>query len=229
MKSRKLIQSLHALPATARMIISLVVATLIFLWARNMAGSVKWIAIWLGFALSNLFLLWLIIRTARPAEIQRIAKKEDTSRVIIFLLVVIASFVSLIAVIILLHALPEKNGLVYYTQVGLTVTAVISSWALIHTLFTFHYAHFFYSNNPAAAGDNTTNHGGLEFPGEPAPDYMDFAYFSFVVGMTFQVSDVQITSRAFRRLALLHGLLSFAFNTVIVALSINIIFGIIQR
>lgn len=71
--------------------------------------------------------------------------------------------------------------------------------------------------------------GGLAFPNDPEPDYLDFAYFSFVVGMTFQVSDVQITSSQIRRLALLHGLLSFGYNTVIVALSINIISGFIKK
>ena len=71
--------------------------------------------------------------------------------------------------------------------------------------------------------------GGLIFPNDEPPDYFDFAYFSFVIGMTWQVSDVQITSRRIRRIVLMHALLSFVYNTVILALSINIISGLIQR
>jgi uncharacterized membrane protein len=71
--------------------------------------------------------------------------------------------------------------------------------------------------------------GGLDFLNEKRPDYLDFAYFSFVIGMTFQVSDVTVSSSRIRRLVLLHGLISFLFNTIIVALSINIIAGMVQK
>jgi uncharacterized membrane protein len=106
----------------------------------------------------------------------------------------------------------------------MAVLAVIESWLLIHTVFTLRYAHVFYRLEQEA--DVEGSDGGLIFPGGDNPDYEDFAYFSFVIGMTCQVSDVNITSRFMRRLALLHGLLSFAFNTAILALSINIISGL---
>ena len=86
--------------------------------------------------------------------------------------------------------------------------------------FGLRYAHTFYGDPDGPAGPQQ-HAGGLDFPGGRLPDYMDFAYFSFVIGMTFQVSDVQITSREFRKLVLLHGMLSFGFNTVILALTIN--------
>ena len=88
-----------------------------------------------------------------------------------------------------------------------------------------HYAHAYYCDH---GDDNDGYEGsGLRFPGEKAPDFLDFAYFSFVIGMTFQVSDVEISSRRIRRLALVHGLLSFLFNTLILALSINLVSGLI--
>ena len=93
---------------------------------------------------------------------------------------------------------------------------------MLHTIFTLHYAHLYYSkttNEDAATA-------GLDFPKEKKPDYIDFAYFSFVIGMTFQVSDVQINSRIIRRTALAHGLLAFALNTFVVALTINLIAGL---
>jgi uncharacterized membrane protein len=112
----------------------------------------------------------------------------------------------------------DKKGL--SSHIVAACGTVLSSWILIHTIFALHYAHAFYrecDDDPESG-----NGSGLMFPGEEHPDYVDFAYFSFVIGMTFQVSDVQITSSRIRRLALVHGLLSFCFNTVILALAINI-------
>ncbi len=102
-------------------------------------------------------------------------------------------------------------------HVALVGVTLLVSWLVTHTLFALRYAHEFY----AAAPDQGID-GGLTFPGTPQPDYWDFAYFSIVLGMTFQVSDVQITSRKLRRLATLHGFVGFVFNTVIVALTVNI-------
>ena len=88
-----------------------------------------------------------------------------------------------------------------------------------------HYAHAYYSDEDE--DPNTSGVGGLEFPNEKEPDFLDFAYFSFVIGMTCQVSDVQISSPGIRRLALVHGLLSFLFNTVILALTVNLASGML--
>ncbi len=96
---------------------------------------------------------------------------------------------------------------------------MVLSWTLIHTVFAVHYAHSFYGDGPAPGPDDA---GGLLFPGnEQVPDFWDFFYFSLVLGMTCQVSDVQITGKHMRRLASVHGALSFFFNTVILALTIN--------
>ena len=103
--------------------------------------------------------------------------------------------------------------------------AVLASWLLIHTVFTLHYAHVFYRSKQEADVEGLG--GGLIFPGGDKPEYEDFAYFSFVVGMTCQVSDVNVTSCSMRRLTLLHGLLSFVFNTAILALTINILAGLL--
>lgn len=130
---------------------------------------------------------------------------------------------SLLAVILVIHehkALQNIGGLHFL----MAALAVIVSWLLIHTVFTLHYAHIFYRSEQEL--EIKGSGGGLIFPGERDPDYRDFAYFSFVIGMTCQVSDVNVTSHSMRLLALLHGLLSFAFNTMILALSINIISGL---
>ena len=108
-------------------------------------------------------------------------------------------------------------------RVILVAATLLVSWLMTHATFAFRYAHEYYQIDPGGAGIS----GGLEFPGERRPDYLDFMYFSLVLGMTFQVSDVQITGRKLRRLATVHGLLSFLFNTIILALTVNLAAGLL--
>jgi uncharacterized membrane protein len=108
-------------------------------------------------------------------------------------------------------------------HVILVAVTLFVSWLMLHTTFAFRYAHEYYQVEDTTEGIT----GGLEFPGERRPDYLDFLYFSLVLGMTFQVSDVQISARKFRRMASVHGLLSFLFNTVIVALTVNLAAGLL--
>ncbi len=129
--------------------------------------------------------------------------------------VVLASFVAVLGEFSGSKDLPSS---VRGFHVALVVYTLLASWLFTHIAFCFRYAHEYYSSS----SDSDIVDGGLEFPGEKSPDYLDFAYFSIVLGMTFQVSDVQITSRKLRRLAAAHGLLSFLFNTVIIALTVNI-------
>lgn len=102
-------------------------------------------------------------------------------------------------------------------HVTLAAITVASSWLLVHSVFTLRYAHLYYGDDRK----QTKHPGGLDFPHEPEPDYLDFAYFSFVIGMTSQVSDVAIGSKQMRRAALAHGVLSFLFNTIIIALTVS--------
>jgi uncharacterized membrane protein len=108
-------------------------------------------------------------------------------------------------------------------HVILVAVTLFVSWLMTHTTFALRFAHEYYQVDDEAAGIN----GGLIFPQETRPDYLDFLYFALVLGMTFQVSDVQITSRNFRRLATVHGLLSFLYNTVILALTVNLAAGLL--
>ena len=108
-------------------------------------------------------------------------------------------------------------------HVALVAVTLFVSWMMTQTTFAFRYAHEYYMIRRDTGG----YWEGLQFPGERHPDYLDFLYFSLVLGMTFQVSDVQITARKFRRLASVHGLLSFLFNTIILALTVNIAAGLV--
>lgn len=177
------------------------------------------IAAWDVFALCVLSLAWLTILTTPPDKLRKRAQQQDVSRTLIFIFIVIAACSSLFAVGFLLHANKVEHQPHLVLHLGLALLAVVAAWSLAHTVFGLRYAHTFYGDDNDPATQDYA--GGLEFPGGAQPDYMDFAYFSFVIGMTFQVSDVVVTSREMRQLVLLHGMLSFGFNTVILALAIN--------
>jgi uncharacterized membrane protein len=133
--------------------------------------------------------------------------------------VVIVSFVAVSSEFAAIKGGPaERRGL----EVALVAITLFLSWLVTHVTFALRYAHEFYARD--LGGPDVDR--GLDFPGEKEPDYLDFLYFALVLGMTFQVSDVQITSRMLRRVATLHGLISFLFNTVIVAFTVNIAAGL---
>ena len=140
----------------------------------------------------------------------------------IFALTLAAVIFSLVAVLGEYSTLQEAKGAIRNLHLVLVAVTLVASWLMVHTTFALRYAHEFYSHDIRADAFD----GGLEFPKETSPDYLDFMYFALVLGMTFQVSDVQITSRKMRRLATLHGLLSFLFSTVIIALTVNLAAGL---
>lgn len=208
--------------ARHRLVVSLFTAGLVWFSLRGrVQPSTQSIATWDVFALCILLLAWLTIITTPLHKLRARAQEQDVSRTVIFVFVVMAACAGLFAVGLLFFT---NKGVVqrphFYFHLLMSLVAVISSWMLVHTVFGLRYAHTFYGDPDGPEGPQP-HAGGLEFPGGRLPDYMDFAYFSFVIGMTFQVSDVQITSREFRKLVLLHGMLSFGFNTVILALTIN--------
>lgn len=212
-----------------RLTIGLIAAVTIFFVniSHNSIVSLLMMA-WATFATTFVILSWIVIALYHPSDVKQQAKTEDTQGSVIFLLVLAAAVCSLIGIFLLLKTDPSASSHTSKTQIFLSFGSVFSSWMLIHTLFTLRYAHLFYASLSKNKDVNSTTHG-LDFPGDELPDYLDFAYFSFVIGMTFQVSDIEITSKRIRRLALLHGCLSFLYNTIILALSINIISGIISN
>jgi uncharacterized membrane protein len=141
---------------------------------------------------------------------------------VILAIIVAGAGASLVAIGFTLQREAHETAATLAARLALAGLTVAASWTVTHTLFALHYAHHYYGDGPAPGDDDR---GGLAFPGDGLPDYWDFLYFSFVVGMTCQVSDVQVTSRAMRRMTLIHSVLSFFFNTVILALSVNLLAG----
>ena len=208
--------------ARHRMVISLAFATAVWLALRGrVQSSTQCIMTWDVFALSVLGLAWLTILTTPPEKLRARAQKQDLSHILIFVFVVVAAFAGLFAVGFLYinkTVVVERSH--FFIHLLMSLVAVICSWMLVHTVFGLRYAHSYYGDPDGPAGP-ISHAGGLQFPGDREPDYVDFAYFSFTIGMTFQVSDVVITSRDLRKLVLVHGMLSFGFNTVILALTLN--------
>jgi len=164
---------------------------------------------------------------AHPRDMSALSKAQDMSRTLSFLFVLLADFASLATIIVLFEPGQEVNQDLH---VALSTLVVVSSWLLVHTVFTLRYAHLYYDKrNPTGNKNEKDFARGLDFPNDNAPDYLDFAYFSFVIGMTSQVSDVAIQSKSMRRLTLVHGILAFFFNTSIIAFTINTLSSILQR
>lgn len=217
-----MIRLFSSLDSHHRLFWSLVVGiTALLLLQNRLEWATQIVVSWDMFALTDLVLMWIVLVNADPVHVRKTARLQDTGRKVIFVIVILAALAAFVSVAFVLGPARTQSNESLIAHLGLSAIAVLSSWALTHTVFALRYAHLFYSGE--APEDPVRRHGGLEFPGGQAPDYLDFAYFSFVVGMTFQVSDVQISSRKIRRLVLLHGLLSFAFVTVILALTISAI------
>jgi uncharacterized membrane protein len=223
------IQHVYKIPARTRLMIALFVSFITFMVTGKTPPAIQFILVWSSFAFTGLVLFWVTILTAGVHEVKDIAKRQDSSRTIVFIFVLFASFISLFAVIILLKILPDNKVAGYWYHIGFSIVSVVLSWTLIHTVFAFRYAHLFYTCHKEEKGIHKETRGGLQFPGDREPDYMDFTYFSFVIGMTFQVSDVTISSRTIRHLTLFHAIISFVFNTVILASSVGIIAGLVQK
>ena len=171
-----------------------------------------------GFDLAAfLFLISLVplLRQGQAARMRARAARNDANRAVLLVFCGVVLFVILVAVG------GELRGRSSTVTIALVVTTLILAWLFSNIVYALHYAHLFYS-----AGEKG-DAGGLQFPDTAEPDYWDFLYFSFVVGMTCQVSDVQITTRAWRGLVLVHGLVSFLFNTVVLALTINLVAGLL--
>lgn len=214
------------LDAKPRLLLSVIITGLVYLFlSRRLTQIARVIISWDAGVIVFLGLVWLMTKGATAARVRKNAQRQDENRLTILSLVVASACISLLAIAFLLKSsknLPEWN---LELHVALGVVTIVSSWLLAHTMFALHYAHLYYNNvNNDSLAEGVE---ALDFPQERQPDYWDFFYFSFVIGMTAQVSDVAIASRPMRRLALIQGIVSFFFNTVVLALTINLVAGLI--
>jgi uncharacterized membrane protein len=191
---------------------------------RDIYRTTRAILAWDTGVIVYLVLAAFLFTTERLDRIAEDAAAQEEGEWTIFWLTVAAVTFSFVAIISeFASTTKDMPPLPRNLHLVLVAVTLFVSWLMTHTTFAFRYAHEFYEVD----SDRTGIAGGLEFPGEKRPDYLDFMYFSLVLGMTFQVSDVQITARKFRRLAVVHGLLSFLFNTIILALTVNLAAGLL--
>jgi uncharacterized membrane protein len=172
---------------------------------------------WDAMALTMLCLCWHILlhSDARTTELR--AGDQDPGGRAVFVVAVLSSLFSLFAATWVLRMMRGQSCGNFW--IVLALVSVALSWVLTHTAYTLRYAHLYYTG---------TSNGGLEFPGTPTPCDMDFAYYAFTLGMCFQVSDVECSASDIRRTTLGHALISFVFNTTILALSLNVMFQLLS-
>ena len=230
--------ALHALPrgvlaslrdrlrARRRVVAAVLVgALLVVVLPLRLAGEIRLALAWDGAVLVYLVQALVLVRRSHPEEMRRQAMEEDVGVAGSLLVSLLAAALSLGTVGALLLAsqdLPAHERVRHLVLCGATI---LLSWITVHTFFAIHYAHAYFEDADGVPGGPIRK--GLRFPSEEQPDYWDFVYYAFVVGMTAQVADVDITGREMRRATLVHGVISFAFNTVILAFAVNIAAGLI--
>lgn len=160
--------------------------------------------------------IWISIWHMDAEHTARHAVREDPGRAAVDVLVLAASVASLLAVGLVIIRAGNSTGAFRTMLIGLSVASVVLSWSVVHTLFTLRYARLYY----------TGPDGGVDFHQDDRPRFSDFAYLAFTVGMTFQVSDTDLTTTEVRATALRHGLLSYLFGTVVIATMINLVAGL---
>ena len=208
---------------TVSIIIGLAVGLGTWLFASEMCGSTSLILGWdaLSFAfLGSMLSTWFKHDTA---DIRHQAARDDNGREIISTLVILSAAASVWAVGMELSLAKDAHGLLKATHIVLAFVTVVLSWLMVQLIFTLHYAHEYYGVD---ADDGARDQGGIEFPGKGEPDYWDFLYFAVVIGVACATADADFTSKGLRRLGTIHSLVAFAFNTIIVALTINLTAGL---
>lgn len=170
---------------------------------------------WCATAVTFVVVAWSSILSADSDQTRALAERDDDSRVVADLIVLTACVASLVGVAFILLKASSADGGAVVLMTVLGILSVVLAWGVVHTVFTLRYADLYYRND-----------GGIEFKGNEPPDYRDFAYLAFTIGMTYQVSDTNLHTKELRRTALKHSLLSYLFGTVIIAVTLNIVAGI---
>jgi len=211
---RKFVQPLRVRPRL--MIATAVGLALLVCLPSNVRGATRALIAWdLGAGL-YLVLAWSMMLRAGVAGMRKRARLQDDGALVILALTVSAAVASLAALVLELSGLKYAAPHVRTVHLVLAAITILCSFCIVHTAFALHYAHEFYGDGKRAA------ERCLEFPRTEQPDYFDFLYFAFVLGTTSQTSDVTIASSPLRRLALMHGVIAFFFNTTVLALMVNI-------
>jgi uncharacterized membrane protein len=212
LRFRNMAKPVRVVYARPRMFISIIIGIVAYLLLpASLRQVTRALLGWDIFVAAYLLLVYTMVVRSGLAHIKRNAVRQDDGRFLILMVTALGAFASIAAIVFELGA-SQHSG----PALTLATVTIALSWAAVHTIFALHYAHEFYRG---------VKPGGLQFPSgdtDENADYWDFVYFSFVIGMTAQVSDVGITDKTIRRTAAAHGIVSFIYNTALVALMVNI-------
>jgi uncharacterized membrane protein len=204
--------------ATGRFFVASSVGLAVFLALPTHLGMpLRMVATWDAAVTTLLVIGWIIIARADSDETCRRAAAYDPGRGAVWALVVVASAMSLFAAAVALREAKQMTHGESTVLIALSLYAVMAAWTVTHTAYTLRYAHLYYGDGDPGSG--------MTFPGGECPNDMDFAYFSFCIGICYQVSDISVTTGRIRRAVLGHSILSFAYNTVVLALALNLAFS----
>jgi uncharacterized membrane protein len=220
-------QFLAPFRARPRMVGAIGVGLAVALALRFIPNELRWstraIFSWDAGAIYFICACVLLMVNQAQKEIQQRAAGQDEGRGMILALVTIAASASLAAIAVELSLAHHEKGIAQVLRVGLGVTTVALSWFLVQLIYALHYAHEYYG---AVDGQPKSLRGGLFFPGKEPPDYWDFLHFSVVIGVAAQTADIAFTSKTMRRTGTIHSVFAFVFNTVVLALTINLVAGL---
>lgn len=182
------------------------------------SAILAWDATCLTFIVLAIHMMW----GADPAHMRATAATQDQGQGVILTLAIVAAAASIWVIAQELSAAKDDVGLLKALRVGLVFATVAASWFMVQLIFALHYAHEYY----APDDDTPRDAGGLLFPGGEEPDYWDFVHFSVVIGVASQTADIAFTSKELRRIGTVQGIVAFTFNTVVLALTINLLAGL---
>ena len=206
---------------------ALVGVAIYFLLPASMRVATRGLVAWNGATLLFFGLVGGLVARSTRQSISAHAALEDENQWVLLLGGIIAAGAAMAAIVSELGVVKEMAGLQKATHIALTAATIFSAWAFIHLLFALHYAHEYYAPTPDPDDPVDATRAGLKFPTHAEPTYGDFLYFSFVIGCACATADVETVSRAMRNVALCHGVVAFFFNTIVLALTINIGAGLV--
>ncbi len=211
-----------------RLIASAAVAVAVFLIEPGSIsdGSTRMLVAWNIGTCLYIALNMMAVAGATPSTMRWRASVTDEGRFTILILVVLAALATMVAIFVQLHVAKDMQGLAKALHLALAGLTIFSAWVFIHLTFALHYAHEYFDETKTLPGETPKWRGGLNIPGTDEPDYWDFLYFSFIIGVASQTADVAITSKSMRRTSLAHSIVAFFFNSAILALTINIAAGL---
>ena len=211
-----------------RLFISVVIGIVAYLLIpREQDGATRLLVAWNVGTLVDIALNGLMISHSNTRTMRWRAAITDDGRFVILGLAALAAFAAMGAILVEIGIAKGLKGGSAFWHYGLAGLTIVSAWVFIHLSFALHYAHEFFDAHKTIEGEAPQLRGGLRFPETNEPDYWDFLYFSFIIGVASQTADVEITSKQIRRTSLVHSILSFFFNSAILALTINIAAGLV--